>query len=58
MGTENSLFCAGKREIPCAGTGIYWPKNNRKWEWDCTANTRNMGFGQWDIVKIWAGKQK
>ena len=22
MGTENSLFCAGKTEIPCAGTGF------------------------------------
>ena len=26
MGAGNCLFCAGKREIPCAGTGFHWPK--------------------------------
>ena len=53
MGAGNSLFCAGKREIPCAGTGIYWQKNNRTWEWDYdfikTATRTNCALGHWDL---------
>ena len=57
MGARNFLFCAyGMRESPCTGTGIHWPKRNRKWEWDedlSKTATRTMGFGQWELLNIW-----
>ena len=32
MEAGNFLFCAyGMRESPCTGTGIHWPKRNKKW---------------------------
>ena len=40
--------------IPGTGTGIHWPINNRKQEWDKDLSLRTMHAILWELVKIWA----
>jgi hypothetical protein len=63
MGTGICLFFGWENGISCTGTGIHQQQNNRKWEWDYVRFEQDShcddgicALGQWDLVKIWAGK--
>ena len=64
MGTGICPIFGWENGISCTGTGIHQQKNNRKWELrmglrfeqDRHSDDGICAVGQWDLLKIWAGK--
>ena len=63
MGTGICLFLGGKMGFHALGLGFISKKNNRKlmgmglrFEQDSYIDDGICALGQWDLVKIWAGK--